>query len=178
VTLSARLSTLNRKGGAIVNVVLKLLGGIAALLAIFACVVVLFTFTPLSSTPVGQSVHEMLGFGTNAATNAALDASGLKSKAEDTLYANAGDIAAQTGMSEEQVNQAIDKLDIESWSVTSLPSDVKETGSQKVNYGGVSAEVITYDNPSYLTVSAEGQTFTLAVPDSAQEYVPLLGYLG
>ena len=39
------------------NVVLKLLGGLAALLAILACVIVLFTFTPLSSTPIGQSVH-------------------------------------------------------------------------------------------------------------------------
>ena len=58
------------------NAVLKILGGIAALLAIFACVVVLCTFTPLSTTPVGQSVQSFLGVGTNAATNAALDASG------------------------------------------------------------------------------------------------------
>ena len=79
----------------------------------------------------------MLGLGTNAATNAAIDASGIKSKAEDTLYANASDIAAQTGMSEEQVNQAIDNLDINNWSVTSLPNDAKETGTQAVNYGGI-----------------------------------------
>ena len=52
----------------------------------------------------------------------------LSTKAEDTLYANASDIAAQTGMSEEQVNQAIDNLDINNWSVTSLPNDAKETG--------------------------------------------------
>lgn len=160
------------------NVVLKLLGGIAALLAIFACVIVLLTFTPLSSTPIGQSVHGMLGFGTNAATNAALDASGIKSKAEDALYSNAADIAAQTGMSEDQVNQAIDSLDINSWSVTSLPSGVKETGSQNVSYGGVSAEVTTYDDPSYISVTAEGQTFTLEVPESAQEYMSLLEYVG
>ena len=50
------------------NAVLKILGGIAALLAIFACVVVLCTFTPLSTTPVGQSVQGFLGVGTNAAT--------------------------------------------------------------------------------------------------------------
>lgn len=159
------------------NVVLKLLGGLAALLAILACVIVLFTFTPLSSTPIGQSVHGMLGLGTNAATNAAIDASGIKSKAEDTLYANASDIAAQTGMSEERVNQAIDNLDINNWSVTSLPNDAKETGTQAVNYGGISAEVTTYEDPSYITVSAEGQTFTLEVPNSAQDYLSLLGYL-
>lgn len=114
---------------------------------------------------------------TNAATNAAIDASGIKSKAEDTLYANASDIAAQTGMSEEQVNQAIDNLDINNWSVTSLPNDAKETGTQAVNYGGISAEVTTYEDPSYITVSAEGQTFTLEVPNSAQDYLSLLGYL-
>lgn len=159
------------------KVMLRLLGGIAALLAILACVIVLFTFTPLSSSPLGQSVQGLLGFGTNAATNAAIDASGIKTKAEDALYSNVADIAAQTGMSESQVNQAIDSLDIENWSVTSLPSDVEETGSQSISYGGVSAEVTTYDDPSYISVTAEGQTFTLEVPESAQEYMSLLGYL-
>lgn len=80
-------------------------------------------------------------------------------------------------MSEEQVNQAIDNLDINNWSVTSLPNDAKETGTQAVNYGGISAEVTTYEDPSYITVSAEGQTFTLEVPNSAQDYLSLLGYL-
>ena len=159
------------------KVMLRLLGGIAALLAILACVIVLFTFTPLSSSPLGQSVQGMLGCGTNAVTNAAIDASGIKTKAEDALYSNAADIAAQTGMSESQVNQAIDSLDIENWSITSLPSDVEATGSQSVSYGGVSAEVTTYDDPSYISVTAEGQTFTLEVPESAQEYMSLLGYL-
>lgn len=159
------------------NVVLKLLGGIAALLAMFACAIILFTFTPLSSTPLGQSMQDMLGSGTNAATNAAIDASGIKTKAEDALYGNAAEIAAQTGMSEDQVNQAIDNLDIDSWAVTSLPSDAQESGSQSVNYGGISAEVTTYNDPSYISVTAEGQTFTLSVPASAQEYLPLLDYL-
>lgn len=159
------------------NAVLKILGGIAALLAIFACVVVLCTFTPLSTTPVGQSVQSFLGVGTNAATNAALDASGIKTKAEDALYSNAATIASKTGMSESEVNKAIDDLDIESWSVTSLPANASETGSQSVNYGGISAEVITYDDPSYITVTSEGQTFTLSVPQSAQDYVSLLQYL-
>lgn len=77
------------------NAVLKILGGIAALLAIFACVVVLCTFTPLSTTPVGQSVQGFLGVGTNAATNVALDASGVKAKAEDALYSNASVIASK-----------------------------------------------------------------------------------
>ena len=131
----------------------------------------------MSTTPVGQSVQSFLGVGTNAATNAALDASGIKTKAEDALYSNAATIASKTGMSEAEVNKAIDDLDIESWSVTSLPANASETGSQSVNYGGISAEVTTYDDPSYITVTSEGQTFTLSVPQSAQDYVSLLQYL-
>lgn len=80
-------------------------------------------------------------------------------------------------MSEAEVNKTIDNLDIESWSVTSLPANASETGSQSVNYGGISAEVTTYDDPSYITVTSEGQTFTLSVPQSAQDYVSLLQYL-
>ena len=53
----------------------------------------------------------------------------------------------------------------------------KKQGTQAVNYGGISAEVTTYEDPSYITVSAEGQTFTLEVPNSAQDYLSLLGYL-
>lgn len=119
----------------------------------------------------------MLGAGQNAATNAALDASGVKTKAEDALRDNASAIASETGMSEAAVNQAIDELNIEDWQVVSLPKDAQATGTQNVTYGGISAEVITYSDPSYISVKAQGQTFTLAVPDSAQQYASLIGYL-
>lgn len=159
------------------KIVMRTLMGIVILLAVLACAVVLFTFTPLSTTPVGQAFQGMMGVGQNAATNAAIDASGIKSQAEDALRSNSSSIASATGMSESEVNRAIDELDIESWSVTSLPSDAQETGTQNITYGGVSAQVTTYSDPSYVSVTAEGQTFTLSVPSSAQQYVSLLQYL-
>lgn len=157
--------------------VLRILAALAIILSLSAVTVLVFTLTPLSATPPGQAIQEMLGAGQNAATNAALDASGVKTKAEDALRDNASAIAAETGMSEAAVNQAIDELNIEDWQVVSLPKDAQATGTQNVTYGGISAEVITYSDPSYISVKAQGQTFTLAVPDSAQQYASLIGYL-
>lgn len=157
--------------------VLRILAALAIILSLSAVTVLVFTLTPLSATPPGQAIQGMLGAGQNAATNAALDASGVKTKAEDALRDNASAIAAETGMSEAAVNQAIDELNIEDWQVVSLPKDAQATATQNVTYGGISAEVITYSDPSYISVKAQGQTFTLAVPDSAQQYASLIGYL-
>ncbi len=115
--------------------------------------------------------------GKNAAANAALDVSGLKSKAESALRGNADRIAEATGMSSSQVDAAIDALDIQSWEVTSLPEGAEKTGSANVSYSGTDATT-TYDDPSVVTVTAMGQDITLAVPDSAQTYLPFLSYLG
>ena len=116
--------------------------------------------------------------GKNTAANAALDASGLKSKANEALKSNRDRIAEVTGLSRSQVDDAIDALDIESWEVTSLPDGATKTGSSSISYGGTDATVTTYDDPSVVTVNAMGQDVTLAVPDSAQSYLPFLGYLG
>ena len=159
------------------KVVLKGIAVLAGLLALLACAIVLFTFTPLSSMPAGQAFQGIMGVGQNAATNAALDASGIKTQADDMLRDNAAAIAAQTGMSEAQVNRAIDELNIESWSVTTLPADAQPTATQSISYGGVTAQLTTYSDPSYITLEASGQSFTLAVPQSAQDYLSLLDYL-
>ena len=111
------------------------------------------------------------------AVNAALDASGVKTQAEDTLRSHVSDIAAATGLSEDQVNAAIDDLDIASWTATDLPADAQEAGTVDVAYQGVDATVTTYSDPSYVTVNAFGQNVTLEVPASAQQYLPLLSYL-
>ena len=116
--------------------------------------------------------------GKNTAANAALDASGLKSKANEALKSNRDRIAEVTGLSRSQVDDAIDALDIESWEVTSLPASASKTGSTDISYGGTDATITTYDDPSVVTVNAMGQDVTLAVPDSAQDYLPCLGYLG
>lgn len=157
--------------------VLRFLLGIVLFLVVVALSVVLFTVTPLASTAPGQAVQSLLGLGQNAVTNVALDASGIKGTIDDELRDNASAIAAQMGLSEDEVLQAIDDLDIENWSVTSLPSDAQVSSTQSVTYGGVAAEITTYDDPSYITVEVQGQTITLAVPDSAQDSKALLSYL-
>lgn len=116
--------------------------------------------------------------GKNAAANAALDMSGLKSKAAEALANNRDRITEATGLPASQVDAAIDALDIESWEVTSLPASASKTGSADVSYGGTDATITTYDDPSVVTVNAMGQEVTLAVPDSAQDYIGFLGYLG
>lgn len=131
----------------------------------------------LSGTPLASALMSLGGGAGTAAANAALDASGLKTRAESALRENASKIAAKTGMSEDEVNSAIDQLDISSWTVTMLPSDASATGSFQTTYAGTSATVTTYADPSYVTVNAMGQDVTLAVPESAQGYAWYLSYL-
>lgn len=122
----------------------------------------------------GTPLEDMIGTGV---ANAALDASGIKGQIDSTLRENVSAIASATGMSESQVTSAIDQLNIESWSVTTLPSDASATGTFNTTYQGASATVTTYADPSYVTVDALGQELTLSVPESAQSYVSLLAYL-
>lgn len=109
-----------------------------------------------------------------ALTNSAIDASGIKGKAQEALEANSGRIAEATGLPLAVVDEAIGSLDIENWQVTTLPKYVVEAGTLDVDYSGVTAEVVMYDDPSVVTVNAYGQSLTLAVPESSQEYVRYL----
>ena len=110
-----------------------------------------------------------------AATNAAIDASGIKSKVQDAIDSNRDAIAAATGMTGEQVDAAVENLDIASWKAASLPADAAPASSIDGSYAGVDGTITTYDEPGYVTVEAYGQTVTLAVPESAQDYLSLLG---
>jgi membrane-associated protease RseP (regulator of RpoE activity) len=109
--------------------------------------------------------------------NAALDASGLKEKAANALKNNREKIASATGLSTSQVDEAIRQLDIENWTITSLPDDAVSTGTVDVTYSGTNATVTTYTDPSIVTVKAYGQNVTLEVPENAQPYLPYLSYL-
>ena len=113
----------------------------------------------------------------NKAANTALDASGVKGKADAMLRSNAGRIAEKTGMPVSVVNSAIDSLDIPSWQVTTLPSDATATGSSTMTYDGVTATVTTYDDPSVVTIDTGAGAVTMEVPPSAQGYMGYLGYL-
>lgn len=140
--------------------------GIAVLLGIFS---VAWTLA-LNGTPLEDAI------GTGIA-NAALDASGVKSSIDEALRSNVESIAAATGLSNEQVETAIDELAIESWSATTLPESASVSGTFFTSYRGASATITTYADPSYITVEAYGQDLTLAVPESAQQYLSLLAYL-
>lgn len=140
--------------------------GVAVLLGIFSAAWTL----ALNGTPL----EDAIGIGI---ANAALDASGVKSSIDEALRSNVERIAAATGLSNDQVETAIDELAIESWSATTLPEGASVSGTFSTSYQGASATVTTYADPSYITVEAYGQDLTLAVPESAQQYLSLLAYL-
>lgn len=137
-------------------------------------VVILGILSVLGNTVLaGSPLMDALGTG---AANALIDATGIKDQVEGTLRENANSIAAATGLSENQVNAAIDALDISSWEATTLPADASATGSFSASYGGTAGTITTYTDPSYITVDALGQEITFSMPASAQEYLPYLAY--
>lgn len=151
-------------------------------LTVAAAVVVLGVLSGLCNTLLaGSPITQMLsGAGQsleNTILNGAIDAIGIKGAAEDALRGNVPEIAAATGMTEQEVEAAIDRLDISSWSVTDLPAGASPTGTIDTSYQGANATVTTYADPSYITVDTLGQSVTLAVPESAQGYISYLGYL-
>ena len=163
----------------------KIIKAFIGLIAAFILVIAVFGILPQLGMkgPFENFQNPLAGLfegGKNAAANAALDVSGLKSKAESALRGNTDRIAEATGMSSSQVDAAIDALDIQSWEVTNLPEGAEKTGSANISYSGTDATITTYDDPSvFVTVTAMGQDITLAVPDNlAQSYLPFLSHSG
>ena len=127
--------------------------------------------------PVG--IHPPAAWGGAGATaaNVALDASGIKGKIDGELRSHAGDIAAATGLSEGQVEDIINQIDISSWSVTTLPADATVAGSFQTSYQGTNVTVTTYTDPSYVSISPWGQSPLRLPCPSSQNYVSYLSYL-
>ncbi len=146
------------------------------LLVVIVCVVVVVGAFALPSSTTGP-VADVAEDVKTAVANTALDVSGIKDKVKSALEENKSVIASATGLTESQVDAAIEDLDIDSWQVASLPADAQATGTTSGTYSGMSATITTYDDPGYVTVETGGQSITLSVPESAQEYVSLLGYL-
>lgn len=130
----------------------------------------------LSGTGTGP-VSDLANGAKAAAANAAIDAAGLKEKARSAIEENKASIAAATGLSESQVDQAIEELSIDEWQAAPLPSSATATGIIDGSAAGVDGTVTVYDDPGYISVEAYGQTITLAVPESAQAYLPYLAYV-
>lgn len=123
--------------------------------------------------PISEAVDQA---GTGAA-NAALDAIGIKDKADAILRDNAGRISEMTGLPRTAVDSLIDGLDIQSWQVTTLPSDAVPQGTTSIPYDGMDVTLTTYDDPSIVTVQTSMGAVTLAVPASAQGTIEYLRYL-
>lgn len=126
---------------------------------------------------ISALVPESFSAGKNAGINAVLDATGVKDSINDYLYSNAGSIASQVGMSEDEVDNTISNLDIPSWKAASLPDGATESASRSVSYEGNDVQITTYQDCPYVTVSAMGQDLTLSVPESAQSSLYLLDYV-
>ena len=149
----------------------RVLGVFLGLIAlIIVGIVGVFAFSGTGSGPASDLANDAKA----AAANAAIDATGLKDKAKSALEGSKASIAAATGLSESQVDQAIEQLDIDGWQAASLPSTATATGTIDGNALGT---VTTYDDPGYVSVEVYGQTVTLAVPESAQAYLPYLAYV-
>lgn len=149
----------------------KVLGALLALLAVVVLVgvgVVVFSNTSLG--PVSDAAQ-----GAKAAVaNAAMDATDLKGQVKNAIDERKGDIAAATGLTADQVDELVAELDIDGWQAAALPADAVETGTVDGSYAGIDGTITTYDDPGYVTISAYGQNVTLAVPESAQAYLPYL----
>lgn len=151
--------------------IIKLFVGLILLMAV--------GIVALTALPnLGGALGDAASGAKNAALNAALDASGAKDRVEQALESHVDDIAAATGLSTDAVQQGIDSLAVQDWQVCDLPASAQASATIDGSAAGVDGALTTYADPSYVTVNAYGQSVTLAVPESAQQYLGYLGLLG
>ncbi|MCR5583080.1 MAG: hypothetical protein K6F70_05690 [Eggerthellaceae bacterium] len=105
------------------------------------------------------------------------DTTGVKTSVQQAFFDNAASIAEQTGMSESAVEASVTALDVPSWTAVDLPGTATVNATYQIECDGTTAELITYLDKSYLTVSLQGQATTLSVPQNAQQYLSYLGYV-
>ncbi|MCI9129705.1 MAG: hypothetical protein HFJ65_05300 [Eggerthellaceae bacterium] len=144
---------------------------------VFAAVVLVVGGLALSAAGFNNPISDAVDGTKNAGINAAIDASGIKEKADSELRENASKISEMTGMPRSAVDSMIDGLDIQSWKVTSLPANAVAQDTANVQYAGTNAQLTTYDDPSVITVTTDAGAVTLEVPTTAQGYIKYLGYL-
>lgn len=141
----------------------KLWKTIAALL--LACIVLVAGGLILAQNGLENPVSKVAD---QATANAALDAIGIKERADELLRENAGRISSATGIPEAAVQNMIDELDVQSWQVAPLPEGAVAQETANIAYDGIDATITAYDDPSIITVETNMGTVTLAVPESAQ----------
>ncbi|MBX9033917.1 hypothetical protein [Gordonibacter massiliensis (ex Traore et al. 2017)] len=153
----------------------KLLGVLLGLLVVVVLVGVgLVALSNHSLGPVSDAAQNAKA----AVANVAMDAADVKGKINDAVKSNRSAIQAATGLTDEQFDEAVAGLAINDWQAVALPNDAVATGTESASALGVDGTITTYEDPSYVTVNAYGQDVTLAVPESAQAYLPYLALLG
>ncbi len=151
---------------------LKILG-----IVLVAAVVVVGGGVLLAKSGIDNPVNDAAEQAAYGAANATIDATGIKKQIDSALRDNAGEISRQTGLPQGVVDGMIDGLDVESWKVVPLPGSAVAERTSDISYGGYDAEIITYDDPSVVTISTGAGSVTLEVPADAQGYLQYLEYL-
>jgi len=105
------------------------------------------------------------------AANAALKSVDLGSVVDAQVDAHRSEIAATLGVSEDQVDEAVQQLDVSSWQVVDQPSGLTAVGTYDTTYQGQPVTLTLYDDPGYVSANMGGTDLTFAVPESAQSYV-------
>lgn len=108
---------------------------------------------------------------TTLAANAVLRSVDLQSVVESEVDAHMDQITSTLGVSEAQVDAAVDGLDLSSWEVVDTPSGLVSTGTYDTTYDGKAVQVTTYTDSNYVTADLSGTALTFAVPESAQTYL-------
>ena len=119
-----------------------------------------------------------VGGAKDGAVNAAIDASGIKTRVQSALDSNVDRIAEATGIPADTVQSAVSAINVEDWQATTLPDSAAETGSFSGSAMGGDGTVTLYDDPGYVTVEAYGQEITFAIPPDAQDYLAYASMLG
>jgi len=110
----------------------------------------------------------------NGIVNGIIDITGVKGTLDSELRKRTGALASQLGISESAADGIVDSLAIKEWKATTLPAGVQERSTNTIETERITADVTTYDDPSYVTISAYGVGITLEVPESARTYTPLI----
>ncbi len=131
----------------------------------------------LASKGLDNPVSDLTERATLDATNAAIDASGIKGRIDGALRDNTQEISKRTGLPAEAVSKMIDDINIQDWHVAPLPDDAQAKSTSEVSYGGYDATITTYENIPLITIATDMGTATFEVPKDAQEYLPYLDYL-
>ncbi|MEG0071783.1 MAG: hypothetical protein RR362_01525 [Raoultibacter sp.] len=143
----------------------------AGLIAVVALAITGGALAFSAANPAADGITEKLKA---TAANTVIESGNIKDKVTTVLNENRSTIAATTGLSEAQVDTAVANLALDEWEATPLPHDAVVVATQSTDFLGTSSTITTYEDPSYVTVDAFGQSITLHVPESAREY---LGYM-